>query len=78
MSIRQTFPDAVLLPDGSLRLVTQDARSWMYSNTNLSCPCSGANDVPQFILPAPGLVDVMRLDGLVVREKKSSLSKRIA
>jgi hypothetical protein len=77
MSIGRDFPDVVRMPDGSLRLVTYAARSRVYQNTNASRHCGCADDMPQFVLPAAGLLGMMRLDGLVVRTKESSLSKRI-
>ena len=79
MPIGRDFPDAVSMPDGSLRIVTRAARVWIYQNTKAKQHCATAVDLPQFVLPgAAGLLDMMRLDGLVIRTKKSSLIKSIS
>jgi len=72
MSIGQTFPDVVRMPDGSLRLVTHAARSWVYQNTKVKRHCDCADDVPRFVLPAAGLLEMMDLDGLVIKAMKAS------
>ena len=74
MSIGQTFPDIVIMPDGSYRLVTYAARSWVYQNTSAKKECDGIEDMPRFIWLVGGLTEEMRLDGLVVRRVKVSLS----
>ena len=33
--IGQTFPDAILLPGGLMRVFTDDGRRWIYENTTL-------------------------------------------
>ena len=35
MSIRQTFPDVIIHPDGRVQLVTRDAQSWAWNWSNL-------------------------------------------
>ena len=78
MSIGQTFPDAVSMPDGSLRLVTYAARSWIYQNTKAKQHCATSRDLPKFVLPAAGVLDMMRRDGLVIRTKRSSFIQSIS
>ena len=46
--MKQNFPDAIVLPGGMLHLVTRDARSWAYMETNLSEHCDN-NDIPDAI-----------------------------
>ena len=77
MPVDRDFPDAVSMPDGSLRLVTRAARVWIYRNTKAKRDCATTADLPQFVLPAAGLLDMMRRDGLVVRTQKSLLTKSI-
>jgi len=36
MSVHTTFPDAIVFPDGTIRLVTDAAKQWAYTNTNCS------------------------------------------
>ena len=74
MSIGQTFPDIVIMPDGSYRLVTYAARSWVYQNTSAKRECDGIEDMPRYIWLVDWLTEEMRLDGLVVRTTKVPLS----
>ena len=78
MPIDRDFPDAVSMPDGSLRLVTHAARSWIYQNTKVKRHYDEPDDLPRFVLPVGQFLEEMRLDGLVIRTKRSSQSKRIA
>ena len=70
MSIGQTFPDAVVLHDGWIRLVTIDARCWAYMETSLSEHCDN-NDIPYFIQATDKVPYQMKEDGLVVRWPKT-------
>ena len=72
MSIGQTFPDVIVLNDGVVRLVTSDAGSWAYMETNLSKHCD-KNDIPYFIQVTDETPYQMKEDGLVVRWPKTGL-----
>ncbi len=66
MSQHQTFPDVIAYNDGHIRLVTQAARSWIYSNTDLKKQFS-QDKVPRWIDAVdPTIVGDMEDDGLVV------------
>ncbi len=66
MSTHQTFPDVIARADGHLRLVTQAARSWTWSNTTLSDQVE-QSDVPRWVHATnPGVVEDMEHAGLVV------------
>ena len=64
MSRGQTFPDAILLPDGRIRVVSCDAQYWIMSNTD----CTEVASVIEFEYPRD-IMDAMRMDGLTVRSK---------
>ena len=68
MSIGQTFPDAVVLLDGWIRLITEDARSWAFMNTDLSEQCD-KNNIPYTMQAEDNVPSLMEEDGLVVRRK---------
>jgi hypothetical protein len=72
MSIRQTFPDVVCMPGGNLRLVTEIARYWVYSNTNTGTRCGQRYDAPKYIFADAEVLRLMRLDGLVIWDRKRS------
>ena len=67
MSKGQIFPDAVLLPDGRVRIVSVDAQEWVKSNT--SC---FDGEIPRIILfdDPRDIIDAMDMDGLTVRTKR--------
>ena len=56
--IDRDFPDAVRMPDGSLRIVTWAARTWLYRNTKVKRFCNCADDVPRFVLAAADVLGV--------------------
>ena len=65
MSIRQTFPDVVVMDDGILHLITWGARSWAYQNTTLKQHCT-VSTIPRIMHSTPAVVPLMAADGLVV------------
>ena len=69
MSIGQTFPDVLVLPDGQIRPVTHCARRWMYENTNLSDKYE-MNTLPAVVSLHPAIIPMMEEDGVVIRYKR--------
>jgi hypothetical protein len=57
------FPDAILHHGGLMRVVTDDAVSWLHFNTNLSPP------IPRIIKVYPEILEDMREDGLTVHDR---------
>lgn len=77
MSKHQTFPDVIAYNDGHLRLVTQAARSWTYSNTSLGDHVTQAT-VPRWIQSSdPGVVEDMEHAGLVVTRGRCPTNQQI-
>ena len=70
MSIGQTFPHAIVLPNGWLHLVTRDARCWAHQNTSLSDHCD-KDDIPRMIDAADAVPYLMKEEGLIVRWPKT-------
>ncbi len=68
MSIRQTFPDVIIHPDGRVQLVTRDAQSWAWnwSNLRLNEWCT-VDNIPRMLASVPTDTPYdMQEDGLVV------------
>ena len=59
MSNRTAFPDAIIFPDGTIRLVTSVAKHWAYNNTNTDrwCTATTVPDYIQFDEPVSRLMD---------------------
>ena len=72
MSIGQTFPDAIVFPDGIIRLLSVDAKSWAYSNTKLKDYCT-VNTVADYVVFDCSVPQMMSDDGLVVRYAKHTV-----
>ena len=66
MSIHLTFPDVILYANGIIRLVTEDARSWAYSNTSLSQTHDSMN-IPSIFRLEGVTTEELEHDGLFVR-----------
>lgn len=64
------LPDAVILRDGSVRIVSGNARYWVRSN------CSDASGKPLMTVPTNVIlhqasINLMSLDGLTVLDQRS-------
>ncbi len=72
MSRGQTFPDAIVFPDGTIRLVSVDAKSWAYGNTSIGKRCT-LGTVPDYSHFTSRVPQAMSDDGLVVRYERRSV-----
>ena len=48
MSNNVKFPDAIVFPDGTIRLITVAAKYWAYTNTTVDGRCK-VSDVPDYV-----------------------------
>lgn len=69
MSKGQTFPDAIVFPDGTIRLVSVDAKSWAYSNTDIKNSCT-VNTVADYIEFENSVSQALEDDGFVVKHER--------
>jgi hypothetical protein len=69
MSKGQIFPDAIVFPDGTIRLVSVDAKSWAYSNTNMQSKCT-ISTVPDYDVFEDSVPQSMSDDGLIVKYER--------
>ena len=77
MSKGQEFPDAIVFQDGTIRLVSVDAKSWVYGNTTIKNGCT-ISTVPDYSHFTDRVPQAMSDDGLVVRyERRSVIRYRI-
>lgn len=65
MTSTQTFPDAIIKLDGTVLLVTNDARDWVRRKTNARTMFPVGN-VPRSIC-GDGIIDLMLRSPLVVK-----------
>ena len=73
MSNHTTFPDAIVFPDGTIRLVTTAARKWAYTNTAINGWCK-INTVPDYVDFDGSIPPLMEGKGLVVQWKQMPVS----
>jgi hypothetical protein len=66
MSNYTTFPDAIVFPDGTIRLVTDSAKHWAYSNTDIKDRCTVCA-VPDYVDFEDSIPQMMENVGLVIR-----------
>ncbi len=69
MSSHTWFPDAIVFPDGTIRLVSVDAKSWAYSNTDIKRKCT-VSTVPDYDAFEDSVPQLMSDDGLVVKYER--------
>ena len=69
MSNRKTFPDAIVFPDGTIRLVTSAAKQWAFTNTNIDRWCT-ASTVPDYVEYDDTVSQLMENKGFVVMREK--------
>jgi len=72
MSNYTTFPDAIVFPDGTIRLVTSAAKNLAYSNTNIGkiFSISTANAVPDYLDFDDSIPEMFEDGGLVVKRER--------
>ena len=73
MTIHTTFPDAIVFPDGTIRLVTDAAKQWAYANTVINGWCK-VNTVPDYVDFDDSIPPLMEGKGLVVQWKQMPVS----
>ena len=69
MSNHTTFPDAIVFPDGTIRLITAAAKKWAHTKTEVKDTCS-ADAVPDYDVFTENIPKMMSDYGLVVRREK--------
>ena len=69
MSNHTTFPDAIVFPDGTIRLVTRAAKDLAYANTNIGriFSLSTANAVPDYLVFDPTIPQMFVDEGFKVK-----------
>ena len=73
MSIHTAFPDAIIFPDGTIRLVTDAAKRWAYINTSIDSWCE-LSTVPDYVGFDHSIPPLMEGKGLVVQCKQMPVS----
>jgi len=63
------MPDAILLSDGSTRLVSDDARSWAWASTTVS-RWADRDAMPDVVWLSDEAEALMSLDGLEVHSRR--------
>ena len=66
MSSYIVIPDAIVFPDGTIRLVTSAAKSWAYSNTDIKNSCTEST-VPDYVDYEDSVAPALEDDGFVVK-----------
>ena len=69
MSNHTMFPDAIVFPDGTIRLVTRAAKNLVYSNTNIGVvfSLSTAEAVPDYLAFDDTIPQMFEDDGMTVK-----------
>ena len=69
MSTYTSFPDAIVFPDGTIRLVTRAAKDLAYANTNIGriFSLSTANSVPDYLMFDDATPQMFEDEGFTVR-----------
>ncbi len=73
MSNHTTFPDAIVFPDGTIRLITTAAKQWAYTNTNIDRWCE-LNTVPDYVGFDHSIAQLMEGKGFVVQWERVPVS----
>ena len=69
MSNHTTFPDVIVFPDGTIRLITGAAKQWAFSNTEVKNSCS-VSTVPDYVDFEDSIPQMMEDDELVVKRER--------
>ena len=69
MSIQTNFPDVIVFPDGTIRLVTRAAKDLAYANTNIAkvFALSSANAVPDYLMFDETIPEIFEDEGFTVK-----------
>ena len=72
MSNCTTIPDAIVFPDGTIRLVTSAAKDFAYSSTDIAIihSLSTANGVPDYIDFDSNIPQMLADAGLVIKQER--------
>ena len=72
MSIHTTFPDAIVFPDGTIRLVTRAAKNLVYSNTDIGriFSLSTADAVPDYLQFDDTIAEMFADEGMTVKRER--------
>jgi len=73
MTSRTTFPDAIVFPDGTIRLVTDAAKQWAYANTAMNGWCE-INTVPDYVDFDDSIPPLMEGKGFALRRERVPVS----
>ena len=67
-----TIPDAIVFPDGTIRLVTSAAKDFAYSSTDIAIihSLSTANGVPDYIDFDSNIPQMLADAGLVIKQER--------
>ena len=69
MSTLTNFPDAIVFPDGTIRLITSAAKSWTFTNTQIGSSCT-ASTVADYILSEDSVAEAMEDAEFVVKRER--------
>jgi hypothetical protein len=72
MSNYTIFPDAIVLPDGTIRLVTSVAKHWAYTNTSIDRWCE-LSTVPDNVDFEDSVARAIETDGFVVKHERQTV-----
>ena len=74
MCSKTRFPDAIVFPDGTIRLVTRAARELTYSSSTIKelLPIRTAREVPDYFSFDDSWPVTLKARGLEVRQRKKS------
>ena len=69
MSVQQSFPDVIVFPDGTIRLVTRAAKDLAYANTNIAkiFSLSTESAVPDYLMFDPSIPQMFVDEGFTVK-----------
>jgi len=69
MSIHTTFPDAIVFPDSTIRLVTRAAKQWAYTNTNINRWCD-LSTVPDYVDYEDSVAQALEDNGFALKRER--------
>jgi hypothetical protein len=69
MSTEIKFPDAIVFPNGTIRLISSNAKSWAYSRTDLKRDFR-VESVPNYVAFDDAVAESMAEDGLLIRRER--------
>jgi hypothetical protein len=69
MSNQTAFPDAIVFPDGTIRLVTDSAKLWAHANTAINGWCK-IDTVPDYVDFDDSIPQLMEENGFVIKRER--------